>query len=106
MTEKPMAPNCALSGGNQPQTVATPSVEHGAELRGMTDEERARALVRRYGQSDKLFHDFMKHAAAIRADERENCAQEIEPPNAGAGDSEVDDALYRAAETIRARGSE
>lgn len=34
MTENPMEPNSALSGGNQPQPVAAASFEHGAEVRG------------------------------------------------------------------------
>lgn len=66
----------------------------------MTDEERARAILGgHFGDADHgLRQNILKHFAAIRADEREKCAQEFE----AWGD------IYgrNAAEAIRARGSE
>lgn len=116
MTEKPMAPNSALSGGNQSQTVAEPSVEHGAEAKGnrpaMTDEERAREIVRVLcGDSaaacDQNAEHILEAFAAIRAEVREACAISCEVhaatvrgPNKGTPWS----AAHECAAAIRAMG--
>lgn len=76
----------------------------------MTDEKRARAILGgHFGDADHgLMQNILKHFAAIRADERENCAQVAEAVAGDQGEGAIN--YHRlgamdAAVAIRARGS-